>query len=400
MNYRVQASITADIIAELRALSIEYTELQFAYAIFWSKTREEFLAILTAIPPHVTSLDLFDSLSKKTGEELASIFNAIPPHVTSLHLRGNGLGFRKVSDLERAFKAVHKNLTSLDLGRNNFNDNDGLRSLKVIFEAITPHVTSLDLSENDLAKMLFNRIYGVLPIIPISVTSLNLSYNDFHYISADKLEGLLAKIPFSVTNLQMDEVFLRNWFELLWALPQSILTLTVRGHTASPAEQLLELIFPSKFRNKFFANPLLTDEKIQPCFKIDEQILRKLIIYLQKKPTSMSALVCALLLHGHIVTLCDESKLGDEHYVGKRSRRALSFYRRAACDKTLKPWIETILWIERITNQSLIGERLKKYQLSPSKYIPSCLFFKENVEPNNLRDIATKSTKEIDVSFL
>ena len=277
------------------------------------------------------------------------------------------------------------------------------------FSGIPTSVTSLDLSGNDLYRKTGAELSEAFSGIPTSVTSLNLSGNALYRKTGAELSEAFSGIPSSVTslNLSWNNLGAKTGAELIEAfsgIPPWVREINIDGTSCHPAEYILERIFPSNIREAYYGN-LISPEEITPTFEIDEQTLMKIIKFFAASDMPMGFLVCALLLDGKISNVVEEEKGDNQRYQDSRMLGAIAFYRKAACDATLKPIIEVMLWQIRATGENAVAQKeLKKYRLTPREFFPRFDEFSDGIalakDDNDLLDIADHSSTPVDVPFI
>ncbi|CAM2911070.1 hypothetical protein [Legionella worsleiensis] len=106
--------------------------------------------------------------------------------------------------------------------------------------------------------------------------------------------------------------------------------------------------------------------------KIDEPKLNKLINILESWDYPVANLVSGLLLEGRIRSVVKERDHPNVYWE-KRIHDAITFYNKAATDKTLKPTVDFILWEIKTTSPiPSVQIRLSQYDLTPpATYIPT-----------------------------
>ena len=240
--------------------------------------------------------------------------------------------------------------------------------------------------------------------IPPSVTRLNLSRNDLGAKTGAELSAAFSRIPSSVTSLNLrgnglDRKTGAELIEAFSGIPPWVREVNIDGTSCHPAEYILERIFPSNIREAYYGN-LISPEEITPTFEIDEQTLMKIIKFFAASDMPMGFLVCALLLDGKISNVVEEEKGDNQRYQDSRMLGAIAFYRKAACDATLKPIIEVMLWQIRATGENAVAQKeLKKYRLTPREFFPRFDEFSDGIalakDDNDLLDIADHSSTPV-----
>ncbi|MBP6918368.1 MAG: hypothetical protein KBB94_05595 [Legionellaceae bacterium] len=240
--------------------------------------------------------------------------------------------------------------------------------------------------------------------IPPSVTSLWVFDHWLFERTGAELSEAFSGIPPSVTSLDLrsNGIFRKTVAELIEAfsgIPTWVREINIDGTSCHPAEYILERIFPSNIREAYYSNPI-SPEEITPTFEIDEQTLMKIIKFFEASDIPMGFLVCALLLDGTISNVVEEEKGDNQRYQDSRMLGAIAFYRKAACDATLKPIIEAMLWYIRTTNENVVvQEELKKYHFTPSEFAPCFDKFSDGIalakDDNDLLDIADHSSTPV-----
>lgn len=388
------------------------------------KGLSKMVEIFAAIPANVTSLDLGREFFRLPTDQLQQMAVAIPASITNLHLGTSDFLFRDINrlvqfltfirsnvtslhfgktklstgQLVKVFAAIPFNVTSLDLGENSLWDKSS-DSLAKVFGAIPSNVTSLDLNENNDRRFItVAEKVRVLAAIPHSITSLTLGRDDLEFYTAAQEIQIVSAIPPNVTNLDLNKHRRNNLriTDILLKLPGSISIVTVNGKSATPVEHLLDIVFPNAIRSDFFNSPYL--DPIQPNFTIDNALLIEIINYLQRHHSPMGCLVTAMLLDGKIATTCTETQAQDTESMTKRALAAISFYCKAACNSTLKPHIEYLLWHERVTTDNpAVQQALSQYRLSPERLAAGLGFFRgaAELEQHDLLELADHTVAEM-----
>lgn len=136
--------------AFLRAIPTQVTSLNLAGNDFAIFTAAEVLKFLAAIPPHVTRLDLSNTLLgrvlKQDAVSLEKLFLAVPPHITHLNLGSNKLS----EPWGSALTHLSQKLQHLDLHDNHIDTlviDDFLNTFKCISD--TNDLQSINLGDND-----------------------------------------------------------------------------------------------------------------------------------------------------------------------------------------------------------------------------------------------------------
>ena len=348
------------------------------------------------IPASATSLNLRGKeLFRRTGAELALAFASIPASVTSLNLGGNELYSKTAAELALAFASIPASVTSLDLSANALVMKTGVE-LALAFAAIPASVTSLDLCGNALGIKTGVELALAFAEIPASVTSLDLSANDLCNKTGAELALIFTAIPVSVIS---DSEIKDKLVDYFLSLPPTTQIITAEEQFYSPAEKLLELVFPVNQREAYLSE-LIHSEPIEPSIEIDEQRLSQLINFFQHQSTPMSHLVCGLLLDGEIrnpFSVLKANRLEDK----EASLAAIAHYRKAACDEALKPQVESLLWQKRtITDNSPVQESLRSYKLTLGEDVLKCSFFAKPQEGLDFVDASDALVPSVDVDSI
>ena len=296
-------------------------------------------------------------------------------------------------------------MTTLNLSWNQLYHKTGTE-LATVLAGIPAGVTTLNLSWNYLYLKTGTELANIFAGIPVGVTTLDLSENELYQKTDTELTTAFARIPAGVTTLALDKSTLHDTngvirIALLDALPPSITHIIVDRILFRPEAYLLSTLLPIELRNDFY----LEDFIYEPSFEIHEALLIKIVNYLQKHPSAIGYLVCALLLEERILNFFDDTFIHNNEYLSNRIIAAITFYRKAAAysDQNtdisdFKSKIEHILWCRKIrlwTNTSPdIQNELQRFKLSP--YDVNYHQYKQDTR-EGLLDIADNSDHNIDI---
>lgn len=235
----------------------------------------------------------------------------------------------------------------------NTSENQFLSELSEAFTDIPQGATTFDLSDNSVVTELFQ-------YIPETVN--------------DELAEVFAGIPQTVSTLNFGNNFSDISIKIILALPKHITLIIINSEFYKPEEYLLRQLFPLSSHENYHDET----STIKHDFDIDERMLIKIVTYLQKHPSPMGYLVCGLLLQGKIVNSCNENLVNLRGHLDNRVMAAISFYRKAACDQTLKPKIEYMLWHLRTVEHENESTQhvLKPFKLSPGMNVSTYAAFR------------------------
>lgn len=202
--------------------------------------------ILRAIPPHITSLNLYGIALYHFGiDGLKQVFQAVPPHITSLNLRMIGLDELGTEGIKEVLNVLHLNIQSLNLSGNHLCEYDfRLNRFKIDrFEEVLqtlrryPSINTLDLSGNCLSNLGVDGIKQMLHILPSSIHSLNLAGNDLCNLGIDGLKQIFQTLhqypnikSLDLGNNDLYRFGVHGLKEILQALPSNIRFLGLTGN--------------------------------------------------------------------------------------------------------------------------------------------------------------------------
>lgn len=161
----------------------------------------------------------FLKVSGKPIEEIIYRIKNIPEDEHTLDLSGNGLGFRSKDDFKAMLKAIPKHIISLKLGSNSLGAYLGYKNCELIdiLSALPRHITALDLSSNTLGQeTTVANLIKFLKSLPKSLTTLNLNWNNMRDTTfrTKKTDGEMAEIATAVQENITQLEFFGNGIEI------------------------------------------------------------------------------------------------------------------------------------------------------------------------------------------
>ncbi|MFW2572443.1 hypothetical protein, partial [Legionella sp. 29fVS95] len=182
-----------DLIEPIRNLGAGITELDLAENKLGSKSTEEIIQVLAAIPDRITSLNLScNGFGEKSIDEIIQILSAIPKTVKHLDFGGNFFDELEKGALARILAAVPHTVTSLSLVGNTF-PQDGME-LAQAFACLGPNLLTLDLYFTALARFSTEHLRPLKNSLPY-VQTIYLEYDEMVTMGPEKVRILNEAFP-------------------------------------------------------------------------------------------------------------------------------------------------------------------------------------------------------------
>lgn len=203
----------------------------------FQKKKEEYPAVLAALPPSVKKVDFYGcDFQGITSAELERIFTSVPCTVTELRFKTFSFGFGNPDTIDvlanalpalspsvKAFSLecnglgygnfvtvmvnMPKTVTILNLARNCFYTTEHAKKSTdqwvISFAAMNSTIEELDLSHNDLGNNPEPLVCEIFSALPRSMKKIDLSYNYFN----EKLFDAFKCLPKDLTSLNLFRCF-------------------------------------------------------------------------------------------------------------------------------------------------------------------------------------------------